>query len=115
MPASSQSPSFGTSSDLDEDAGRAGSQPVVGMGATRLDWSDKTPFTVVEVVNPKTVRVRQDKATWRPEKGGYFYEHAADEETITVTERKGGAWYERGKEHNRFVFGYRRMHLSQEF
>ena len=30
-------------------------EPVVGMGATRLMYSDRKPFTVVEVINSTTV------------------------------------------------------------
>jgi len=40
----------------------ADSVPVVGMGATVHSWSDRRAYTVVEVVNDRTIVVQEDKA-----------------------------------------------------
>lgn len=76
--------------------------PVVGMGCTRLAWTDRHAFTVVEVVNTKTIKVRQDHAKRIDTNGvseSQTYEYTADPNApiITVTLRKNGRWVEKGE------------------
>jgi hypothetical protein len=73
-------------------------QPEVGMGATELLWTDRNPYTVVEVINEKTLRLRPCRVT-RYDEGGYAkeFEELPTADTILVTLRKNGRWVRRGE------------------
>lgn len=76
--------------------------PEVGMGVTRLGWTDRYPGTIVEVINPKTVIVQADSYK-RIDKNGMSecqnYEFAPDfsapREVVTL--RKNGRWVTKGE------------------
>ena len=36
--------------------------PEIGMGVTRLSWSDRDPYTIVKVISPKRIVVKEDDA-----------------------------------------------------
>lgn len=71
--------------------------PEVGMGVTRLGWTDRHPYTVVEVRTPKKIVVRADKAV-RTDKNGLSesqtWEITPDPEgeEVTLTLRIDGKW-----------------------
>lgn len=75
--------------------------PEVGMGATGGAGSDCYPFTIVEVVSPKTIVVQADSAVMNS-KGDYFGNQIWDitpnpnggKETYTL--RKNGRWILKG-------------------
>jgi hypothetical protein len=89
--------------------------PTIGMGATLISWTDRHPYTVVEVVGPDHVVVQEDSYTrtdhnsmsecqsydFAPNPGGARYH---------VTRRKNGRWVARGesmKNGTKFVIGSR--------
>ena len=37
-------------------------QPFVGMGATEILYSDKNPYTVIEVISKNKIKVQEDEA-----------------------------------------------------
>lgn len=77
-------------------------EPVVGMGATRLMYSDRVAGTIVEVKRDGRELVFQpDKAT-RTDSNGmsesqrYSFERDPTAPTRTYTLRKGGRYVEKG-------------------
>ena len=97
---------LGTASDL---------VPVVGMGATKIMWSDRKPYTVVEVINTTTVVVQEDDYKRVDTNGmsdSQSYEFSPNPEGIkyTVTRRKNGQWVRKGssmKDGAKFCLGTR--------
>lgn len=79
--------------------------PEVGMGVTECMWSDRHAYTIVRVVNAKTIVVRRDKAV-RTDKNGisesqtYSYEEDPTGTERTVTLRKNGRWVTKGESMN---------------
>lgn len=85
-------------------------QPTVGMGVTEYGWSDRYPYTIIEVVNARTLRIQEDKAVlpkgdsvfgnqdWiiTPNPNGHI---------ITITKRKNGKWKELGRSQGSNTFG----------
>lgn len=78
--------------------------------------SDVYPYEIIEVVNDKTIKVREMKA--EPDKeNGYDYYLGGPwictpderEPIITITRRKNGNWYPQGQKdwYNPFSFGSR--------
>jgi hypothetical protein len=71
--------------------------PVVGMGATKLGWTDRHAYTVVHVCSPRKVIVRRDNATLvagscATEYQKYNFEPGQEGFDKTVTLRKDGKW-----------------------
>lgn len=71
--------------------------PKVGDGATKLGWSDRRAYTVVEVLSEKKVVIQRDKATRTDGLGmsdaqSYSYERDPSGSKETVTLSKGGQW-----------------------
>lgn len=65
--------------------------PEVGMGATKLWYSDRTPFTVIEVKSPKRIVVQMDKVrkeVIERDENGSIYE---------LSLRKNNRWVEVGQ------------------
>ena len=55
---------FGSLNNLLLSGSRGAPAPTVGMGATILSWSDRSPATVVEVsASGKTIKLQEDTAT----------------------------------------------------
>ena len=77
-------------------------EPVVGMGATRLMYSDRKPFTVVEVINSTTVVLQADDYKRVDDNGmsdcqEYVFTQNIDNPTYIVTKRKNGSWITKGQ------------------
>lgn len=76
--------------------------PEVGMGATRLMWTDRVAVTVVEVSkNGKRLVVQEDKATRTDNHGmsdsqSYAYEPNPHGRKGAYTLRKNGTWVREG-------------------
>jgi hypothetical protein len=85
--------------------------------ATHIVGSDRYPFTVVEVVNAKTIRLQVDNAKRAGTAVDYEYSPNPDAAVITVTLRKSGRWVMRGKSIGGtwFIVGARRMYLDPHF
>jgi hypothetical protein len=71
--------------------------PAVGMGCTLILYTDRHPYTVVEVPSPTRIIIQRDTAI-RTDKNGqsdsqtYRYERNPDGEKLIVTLRKDGRW-----------------------
>ncbi len=75
--------------------------PEVGMGATGLSYTDRHPFTIVEIVNSKKIVVQEDFAIRTDSNGmsesqSYEYTSNPDAPKIVVTLRKNGHWVQQG-------------------
>lgn len=93
--------------------------PTVGMGATRLGWTDRYPYTIVEVINERRIVVQADN--YRVIRGSahdgsaeYEYTPDIDAPLITVTKRKDGKWREMGRS-NLFTIGERSRYYDPTF
>jgi len=75
-----------------------GPEPVVGMGATKYLYTDRHPYTIVEVISPKKIVVQADSTKADPDKpGGPGYQNWVitpnpDGYKETLTLRKDGKW-----------------------
>ena len=74
--------------------------PEVGMGATILQWSDRTACTIIEV-SPKKIVVQDDIATRTDSYGmsdcqSYDYTPNPEGAKSTYTLRKNGKWIREG-------------------
>jgi hypothetical protein len=71
----------------------------IGMGATEVLYTDRHAFTIIEIINDRTVILQQDTATntkpW-PEQE-YTYERNPNGEKVMVTLRINGKWVEKSK------------------
>lgn len=74
----------------------------VGTGFTYCSWTDRAPYHVIEVINPKTVRVRAANVRVV---SGYKYDGSAEYEITPGTEdsweciltlRSNGRWAQQG-------------------
>jgi len=96
--------------------------PEVGMGATYCGWSDRHPYTVVEVKSPTTIVVQRDTAT-RVDSNGmsevqtYEYSRNPDAERVTVTLRRNGRWVAKGEPQTAgaFSLGRREKYYDYSF
>jgi len=100
-----------------------GAVPEVGMGATELCYTDRRPYTIVEVVNEKTIMVQVDSSR-RTDSNGmsecqeYEFTPNTSSNKIIVTRRKNGAWVIRGesmKGGTRFLIGHRSKYHDFSF
>jgi len=99
--------------------------PKVGMGATQVLWTDRVPFTVVEVISETEIVVQEDRPV-RADKNGmsetqsYLFEPAADGDRFTL-HLIGGAWRGIGVGDNDpppgsvFVIGVRECYYDYSF
>lgn len=99
-------------------------EPVVGMGATELQWTDRTPVTIIEVSkNGKTIKVQEDHAKRTDDNGmseSQTYSYSANPEgrIQTYTLRKNGAWVRKGepmKEGSKLRIGIREKYHDFSF
>ena len=79
-----------------------GSTPEIGMGVTELCWSDRNPYTVVGIVNSKTLIVQKDDYVRNDNNGmsdmqDYTYIQNPNNHTVTITLRKNGSWVTQGQ------------------
>jgi len=94
--------------------------PEVGMGATRLMWTDRHAYTVIEVSrNGKRCVVQRDKAT-RTDSNGmsdcqtWAYEPDPNGYKATLSLRKDGRWRRVGGT-CLFAVGWRDEHFDYSF
>lgn len=92
--------------------------PVVGMGATRLMWSDRVAYTIIAVsASGKSCTVQEDKATRIDSRGmdeAQEYTHESDPEgSTTVVRLTKRGW--RSKQLGRFALGYRSSYHDFSF
>jgi len=90
----------------------------VGTGATKVMWSDRYPYTVIEVITQKKIRVQEDDAklvggTCQSEHQEYKYTPNPDGEILTLIKTKRG-WKVVGHD-QRFVVGYREKYYDPCF
>lgn len=69
--------------------------PEVGMGVTRLGWSDRRPYTIVKVISPKKIVVQEDDAKRTDDNGmsecqTYEYTRNDKNPEVTLTLRSYG-------------------------
>lgn len=78
-------------------------EPVVGMGATKLMWTDRVAYTVVEVLSPRRIVVQQDSTDRVNKQDGmtecqeYTYTPDPEAPKLVITLRKNGRWYQVGE------------------
>lgn len=75
--------------------------PVVGMGATLLHWTDRSPATIIEVKG-KTIKVQEDDAERVDDNGmselqKYVFSRNSTGQITVFTLRKNGAWVRKGE------------------
>ena len=90
--------------------------PEVGMGATRLYYTDRRPYTIVRVISPVTIEVQEDRATRADTNGmsecqSYTFEPDPDAPVIRVRLTKRG-WSHRGAV---FLLGRRECYHDHSF
>lgn len=93
-------------------------EPQVGMGVTELCYSDRHPYTVVEILSPKRIVVQADKAV-RTDKNGfsesqtYSYEQQPDSARITLRMNKFGKWKQVGDaQGTTYIMGFRQEYYD---
>jgi hypothetical protein len=86
--------------------------PEIGMGVTEYLWSDRLPYTIIEVVNGRKLRIQADD--YKIIKGEWYdptYEFIPNPKgaIIIITKRKNGVWKAQGtgKGSNTFGIGRR--------
>jgi hypothetical protein len=75
--------------------------PEVGMGATEVMFSDRHPYTVVEVKSERRIVVQRDNykrtdTNGMSESQTYEYTPNPSAPKVVVTRRKDGSWREMG-------------------
>lgn len=99
-------------------------QPVIGMGATLLGWTDRHPMTVIAVrKNGKEIDVQSDNAVRIDNNGmsgaqDYEFSPNPNGGVSTFSLRKNGAWVRVGqaaKNGQRLAVGYRSKYYDYSF
>lgn len=97
-------------------------EPVVGMGATELMYSDREAYEVIEVMDERHITVRSMKSTMKPGTDwlDQEYDYASDPNgTIAhLFRKKNGQWVERypgGTYGNGFALGYMEKYRDPSF
>ena len=97
--------------------------PEVGQGATQLCWSDRHPYTIVQVINRKKIIVQADKEIYvqgsvQYGTAEYKYEANPNGVKVTVSLRHNNRWVTQGenaKTGTAFAIGYRRYYYDPSF
>lgn len=96
--------------------------PVVGMGATLISWTDRRAATVIAVVNDHEVRIQEDTATRVDGRGmseaqEYKFDPNPQGHVYVFTRRGDGRWKEKGTKGNgtSVVFGHRSHYYDYSF
>lgn len=95
-------------------------KPQVGMGATEILWSDRKPYTVIEVLSEKKIVVQSDSYK-RIDTNGmsdcqeYEYSRNPNGCTVTLSKRKDGRWRVVGKKDMVFAVGFRNKYHDFSF
>jgi hypothetical protein len=97
--------------------------PQVGMGATELMFTDRNAYTIIEIINDKTIIVQRDDVK-RVDKNGmsdsqeYVYISNPDNAVYEVTLRKNGKWITKGqnaKHGTSWLIGHRMEYYDYSF
>ena len=77
-------------------------KPEVGMGATEYLVTDRNPYTIIEVMSEKRIKVQADN--FKVIKGGehdgsaeYEYSRNSNGAIVTIAKAKNGRWYTAGR------------------
>jgi hypothetical protein len=97
-------------------------EPMVGMGATEQVGSDRYPYTVVEVVNNRTIIVQRDNYVRTDNNGlseSQQYDYSPDRtgRRVTLTLRNNFRWVEKGQpaKYGRFGIGHRSAYQDPSY
>jgi len=88
-------------------------KPTVGIGVTEIMFSDRHPYTLIEVISPKRIKVQADTATRADDNGysesqEYNYAPNPNGEIITLFLNKWGRWKQAGQaQGSTFLIGVR--------
>jgi hypothetical protein len=97
--------------------------PEIGMGATRLGWSDRNAFTVIDILSPKEIRVQRDRAN-RIDNNGmsdcqtWEFQRDPEGSIYHLTLRSNGSWAQKGlgrKNSDGWVVGMRDEYFDFSF
>jgi hypothetical protein len=99
--------------------------PTVGMGATKMSWSDRDPFTVVEVLTTKAgkvngVVVQSDNAERTDDNGqsecqSYTFTPDPNGYKVTLVRNRKGQWHVKGEPGSKFCLGSRDKYRDPSF
>lgn len=95
--------------------------PEVGMGATEILWSDRRAKTVVEVLTPNKIVVRENEVMCKDYYAGNYeiLEELSCMPSETFTRRKSGRWVEMGQPDKYgsvfLVLGHRAHYIDPSF
>ena len=91
--------------------------PVVGMGTTGITMLGRTPYTIIEVIDRKTLRIQEDQAfrtgSGRVEAQEYRYEANLRGAIKTIVMNDRGLWFEKGVDTRKnfpYIVGVRRKY-----
>lgn len=97
-------------------------KPEVGMGCTRIMWTDKVPYTIVKVESDKRIVVQRDSVEAEPGEQQMGHQKWVIKpnpygEVLILTKRRNGMWIERNKAMSNygFVVGHRRYYYDWSF
>jgi hypothetical protein len=93
--------------------------PTVGMGATKISWTDRHPYTIIEVRSKSTIIVQEDESIrldGNAMSEGQTYEYKPDPNgsKYTLTLRRDGRWKVKG-DTTVFALGYRSRYHDFSF
>ena len=95
--------------------------PEVGMGATEILWSDRRAKTVVEVLTPNKIVVRENEVECKDYYAGNYevLDTLSNMPAETFTRRKSGRWVEMGQPDKYgsvfLVLGHRAHYIDPSF
>jgi|LauGreDrversion4_2_1035121.scaffolds.fasta_scaffold74102_4 hypothetical protein len=97
--------------------------PEIGMGVTRLCWSDRNAFTVIDILSSSEIRVQRDRAK-RVDNNGmsdcqtWEFQRDPNGSIYHLTLRKNGRWKQKGvrsKSSDGWLLGTRQEHFDFSF
>jgi len=71
--------------------------PEIGMGVTQRLFSDSYPYTIIDIIDAKTILIQQDSAIRTDSNGmsdmqDYIYERNQHGPKMLLTKRRDGKW-----------------------
>lgn len=86
--------------------------PEIGMGAIELMWSDRYPYTVVEIISKNRIKVQEDIYTMQPN-GDYEFKSNSDGVIKTLIKTSHGWKVLKGSTY--FRLGIRDVYIDPSF
>ena len=89
-----------------------------GVGVTELLYSDRSAFTIVEVISPKRIRIQRDRVLEWSDHYGVKFAHAQGGAMYYLSLRKNGRWVQSGHPMNssiRWAVGTRQEYRDPHF